>query len=414
MILQEAIKSIKASKILTSVIILLLIAASLVCNLVLDKLSSVRQSHNKLDQTTQKSYFWITEDLHDNELEHRFWNSENSYDRIRGYYQEMATSNEYKYLEFCKQVIWIKDSYGKFIEKVNRSLNLSCLNEFGINVIEGRLFTEEEMNVDFSTQTIPIILGYNLRNRHQIGDTFEGKYMLRDVKFKVIGVLEPNSYIILTNIGDDDVGDFYHEYLDNAYITPMVNCIDTPKSKDEKTFIRVLYMFKLNSIIAAPADYNSGEIRAKMDDLANKYDMYDFEVISISKQELKILKLVCKDSIDIMTVLAAILFVFSFICLFAIMSVKMNKNVEYYAIHLMVGASRQRIILYILTEIILVVSMAHSLSYVIIRKLIGSQIRYTLTWLIVSLLAFMAAALPSIYQMMHKELDTLLLGDAYE
>ncbi len=414
MILREAIRSIKNSKILTTVIILQLIGTSFVCNLVIDKMSSMHRSHEKLENSSQKSYFWITENLFDNDLERRFWKSENSYQRIRGYYQEMEKSDEYNYLEFCKQDISIKALNSEFIDKPNRSVNLECLEEFGINAMEGRLFAEDEMEIDFTTQTIPILLGFNLRDQHQIGDVLEGKYMLADFNFKVIGILEPNSYIIRTNIEEDDAGDFYYEYLDGTYVTPLVNCMDTPKNDDEGFFIRILYMFKLNGIIAAPAGYNAGEIQAKMDNLADKYDMYDFNVIWISNEKLNMLKLVSKDSIDIMAVLAAILFIFSLISLFAIMSVKIGKNIGHYAIHLMVGASRQRIILYILTELLIILLIAHSFSYLITIRIFSTRVHYTLAWTIASLLAFVAATIPSIHQIMKKELDTLLLGDSYE
>ncbi len=414
MILRESIRSILKSKVLTAVIILQLIVTSFVCNLVFDKLSSMNKSLDKLDQATQKSYFWIVENLFDNDLERRFWKSENSHQRIRSYYEEMAASDEFNYLEFCNQHIWIKDSNSEFIEKSNKSVNLECLNEFGVNVLEGRLFTEDEMDIDFTTQTIPILLGYNLRGQHQIGDVLEGKYMLKDFNFKVIGILDRNSYIIKTNIEEDNVRDFYYEYLDGSYVTPLVNCMDTPKNDDEGFFIRILYMFKLNGIIAAPAGYNAGEIQAKMDNLANKYDMYNFNVIRMSNEQLSMLKLVSKDSIDIMAVLAAIIFIFSLISLFAIMSVKINKNIGHYAIHLMVGASRQRIILYILVEILIILLISHGFSYLVTIRIFSTRVHYTLAWTIASLLAFVAATIPSIHQIMKKELDTLLLGDSYE
>jgi hypothetical protein len=198
------------------------------------------------------------------------------------------------------------------------------------------------MNIDLSTQTLPILLGYNLRDKYKVGDVFEGAYFLRKMNYKVIGVLDKDSHIIKTNVMEDGNKEFYFLYLDNRYVTPLVNCEETPTDKDDKFFERILYQMKLNAIIAMSPGYSAGEIKDKIDNLSAKYDMYDFEVIWISNDKLNLLKLVSKGSIDIMAILAIMLVAFSIISIWAILSIKINKNIGDNAIHLLAGASRKK------------------------------------------------------------------------
>lgn len=417
MIIREAFKSLIKTKIFTIIIIFQLVVTSIVCNLVIEKISSMNKSYNDLNLYSQKSYLWISENQFDNELEHKFWNSENSLQRIKNYYTDMSKSDDYKYLEICKQEINIKTidpNKNGYISAKNYSVNLDCLNEFGIKVTEGRLFTNSEMFINLSTETLPVLLGYNLKDKYKIGDVFEGTYLCKNFNFKVIGVLERNSHIIKTNIQQENVGEFYYEYFDNSYITPLVNMEQAPKNKDDILFQKILYMFKLNATIAAPINYNSGEIRSKMDALADKYDMYDFVIISMSNDKLSLLKLVSKNNIDIMIILAIVLFVFSLISLFAIFSAKIHKNTGQYAVHLMLGASKKCVAMYILAEVLIVLFLSHALSYMVTKIVFGSRVEYTILWMGLSIITIIAACIHPIFRLTKKELDFLLVGDMYE
>ena len=146
MIIGEALKNLTKIKIFTAAIIFQLILTSVACNLVVDKVSSMAADYNDFEQVTQRNYYWIVENLFDNELEHRFWNSESSLDRIKGYYREMRDTDEYKYLEIAPQDITIKtvrDGKEEFVPFSNYSVSPECLKEFKISASEGRLFTEQ-------------------------------------------------------------------------------------------------------------------------------------------------------------------------------------------------------------------------------------------------------------------------------
>lgn len=418
MIIREAFKSIAKSKLITLTIILQLVITSVVCNLVIEKISSMNKDWNTFDQTyTQKNYYWIVENIFNNDLEQKFWSSDNSFERIKNYYKDMANSEDYKYLEMCKQEITIQDKDSvnqKFIPVGNFSVNLQCLNEFGIKTIEGRLFTEDEMNISLSTQTLPILLGYNLKDKYKIGDSFEGTYFPKKIKYKVIGVLEKNSHLIKTNIQEDGNESFYFEYLDSKFVTPLVNCEEAPTNDKERFFERILYQMKLNATIATPPKYNAGEIRNKIDTLAAKYDMYDFEVIWISNDKLDLLKLVSKGSIDIMAILAIILFIFSLASIWASISVKIEKNIGDYAIHLLIGARRKTIIMYLITEIGFILFVSHVLSIAMTKIIFTSQVSYTINWIVISIVACIGACIYPTCRILRNKVDILLQGDSYE
>jgi hypothetical protein len=418
MILREAYKSMTKTKFFTFAIIFQLVVTSVVCNLVIENISAMNEDWNTFDQTyTQKNYYWIVENIFDNDLEKIFWKSENSQQRIINYYKEMAESNEYEYLELSQHDILIKGEdnlVDEYFPASNASVNIECLNEFQIKALDGRLFTKDEMNIDLSTQTLPILLGYNLRDKYKVGDVFEGAYFLRKMNYKVIGVLDKDSHIIKTNVMEDGNKEFYFLYLDNRYVTPLVNCEETPTDKDDKFFERILYQMKLNAIIAMSPGYSAGEIKDKIDNLSAKYDMYDFEVIWISNDKLNLLKLVSKGSIDIMAILAIMLVAFSIISIWAILSIKINKNIGDNAIHLLAGASRKKIAMYLIMEIILVLVISHILSFTITKMLFSSRIAYSSVWIGISVAFCVCACIFPVCRILQDNIDILLQGDSYE
>lgn len=418
MILREAYKSMTKTKFFTFAIIFQLVVTSVVCNLVIENISAMNEDWNTFDQTyTQKNYYWIVENIFDNDLEKIFWKSENSQQRIINYYKEMAESNEYEYLELSQHDILIKGEdnlVDEYFPASNASVIIECLNEFQIKALDGRLFTKDEMNIDLSTQTLPILLGYNLRDKYKVGDVFEGAYFLRKMNYKVIGVLDKDSHIIKTNVMEDGNKEFYFLYLDNRYVTPLVNCEETPTDKDDKFFERILYQMKLNAIIAMSPGYSAGEIKDKIDNLSAKYDMYDFEVIWISNDKLNLLKLVSKGSIDIMAILAIMLVAFSIISIWAILSIKINKNIGDNAIHLLAGASRKKIAMYLIMEIILVLVISHILSFTITKMLFSSRIAYSSVWIGISVAFCVCACIFPVCRILQDNIDILLQGDSYE
>jgi len=415
MIIHEIVKSIEKFKIFSAFIFIQLVVTSIVCNLVIDTITSMKKDQDRFNQAySQKKYFWMVENIYDNEKEKLFFKSEDSYQRLINFYKDMKTSDDYRYLEIAPQQITINSEQEGFVYANNYSVDLNCLNEFQIKVYEGRLFTEEEMTIDFSSKTIPVILGYNLRDRYMIGDVFEGTYFLRKMNFEVIGILEKNSRLIRNNIveaGEDP--SFYFEYLDNSFITPLVNCEDTPKDKNERLFQRIIYQMKLNPTIVASEYYNAGNLREKIDRLIAKYDLYDFEVIQISNNTLNLLKLVSQDSIDIMTIFAVILLGFSIISIGGVLYVKLSKKIPDYAVHLIVGATKRRIITYLVTEMIAIFLISHIFSFFITKKLFPVQVSYSLTWIIISVIACIGACIIPIYKLTNQNIDSLLKGDLY-
>lgn len=419
MIVREALKSMSKSKFYTFAIILQLVITSVVCNLVLENISSMKKDWNTFNQAhDQKDYYWIVENIFDNDLERKFWNSEKSLERIKDYYRDMVVASNYTYLELSEHEIMIKEKdslENEYIPASNASVNIACLNEFGIKAIEGRLFIDDEMNIGLSTQTLPILLGYNLRGKYEIGDVFEGKYFLKKTNYKVIGVLDKNSRLVKTNIVEDgEDPSFYFKYLDNLFVTPLVNCEEPTQNKDERFFERILYQMKLNGIIATSPSFNAGEIQDKIETLAAKYDMYDFEVIQISTDTLKKLKLVSKENISIMVILAIVLLTFSIISIWAIISIKINKNIGDYAIHLLAGASRMKIAMYLFTEIVLLLALSHILSFTITKRLFASQVAYSNTWVAISIVSCICTCIFPVNRIIRDKVDILLQGDSYE
>ena len=416
MILSEAFRNIKKSKVFSSIIIIQLIITSIVCNLVLSNIKTMRKDLSEFNRDADKNnYYWIVENLFDQKLESTFWASEDSMQRIKGYYTEMAESEYYEYLELCKQNISLKDESGDVYIRVNNySVNLKTLCEFDIDAAEGRLFNEDEMDYDFSTNRIPILLGNNLKDNYKIGDLIEGEYFLKPVQYYVIGILKPNSIVIKTNVQEQDDGDFYYEYLDYSYVTPLVNYLEAPWDKEERFFQRILYQMKLNATIAMPSDFTAGELKGKMDTLAAKYDMYSFNVIWVSDQKLNLLKLVSSESMNLMVTIAVLLLVFSVMGLWANINVKMNRSRGDYGIHILTGATKRKIGLYIVTENLIILFVVHIVAFLITKALFSTRVLYSLPWVLMSTLVYFAVCLHPVSGFLRSNLDTLLKGDPNE
>ena len=89
--------------------------------------------------------------------------------------------------------------------------------------------------VDLQADEYPIFLGYNYKNKYKLGEIFEGEYLFRPFKFKIVGFLNQSSAV------------FYRQdvnfYLDNYLIFPYPEKI--PPLNDKNFDFERMLLFNL-------------------------------------------------------------------------------------------------------------------------------------------------------------------------
>lgn len=87
---------------------------------------------------------------------------------------------------------------------IQSTANKRFFESYDIKVIEGTMFNESDFTSN--SDIIPIVVGYNLKDRYKIGQTYLERDLdtNKDITYKVIGILEYNSsYPSLVDIGKE-------------------------------------------------------------------------------------------------------------------------------------------------------------------------------------------------------------------
>lgn len=148
-------------------------------------------------------------------------------------------------------------------------LNTAAFEHYHLQVAHGASFDWRE--VDYSKDTLPVLLGSNYDGAYEIGDTLTGSYYARDMKFKVIGILEPSTFIYYK--GDPEF------YLDKYLVIPYPEFC-APVNSANFCFEGILYFAMINGDIMTTLDEKA--FLAEIKNIANTTGFVDFSVVGIS------------------------------------------------------------------------------------------------------------------------------------
>lgn len=251
---------------------LLLIILTVVCiisatiTLVLS-FSTKKSADNYKETFTETRYYKI----HDNlvgDTEKSFFSSPSAIEKIKCFYNELKTSEEFEYLEMYPQSIYIGDfkgnitsiyqsDYGEYDQTYEKDLTLSngvtgCFTEVKAIWVSGNVFDSFHIDVtgrkffleefDYSKDDrIPVILGDKYREFYDVGEVFPAHFIFFDGEAEIIGFM-----------GEDTNAWYGNKLLnlDNYFVVPMLDDMSNIQNEDDKFRQTAIYLMKMNGIIA--------------------------------------------------------------------------------------------------------------------------------------------------------------------
>lgn len=112
-------------------------------------------------------------------------------------------------------------------------LSHNALSRFNISLWRGEFFPDANYQ---DGDMVPILLGYEYKGVFDIGDELEADFIEKLLKFKVIGILNKDSHIMMQG---------YPLYLDRYIVMPSINCLYSPATPEEDLFQVRHYVNKL-------------------------------------------------------------------------------------------------------------------------------------------------------------------------
>ncbi|MDU2107084.1 ABC transporter permease [Clostridium sp.] len=238
------------------------------------------------------------------------------------------------------------------------------LKRFPIEIAVGRGFTEEELKGIKGASEVPIIIGYGLKDKFNVGDILtppllendrrEGKYIVRDsgdlttytleIKYKVIGVAKPHTMVYLGNSIP-----YTSSYRDDFIY--MSNSIGETKGfrNNEVVFetegreIEEEIYYSQNPIIVECYDKN--EVEGVENLLNNKVEEValegEFVLVEDGNSEIQQYRNLFMTSL----VLSSVLIFFSLTGLISLIRYTMEQRKKEFGIYLSVGATKEYIAL---------------------------------------------------------------------
>lgn len=211
--------------------------------------------------------------------------------------------------------------------------------EFGMEVSEGRLFTQEDF-VLREGKAIPILLGSEFRSVLQLGDILQGKPGTKDdMEFEVVGFLKPNQAFPV---------DMSLSSLDRFIVMPGFTQIEVPIDYEEG-WPRYLLMQMVNGVMITKEpmevrDYINGLCDATHSPLrfeVSQAGLESFtEILSLTQETAQALKLFWLS-----------FFAFTAVCVSLVLLSRLEENYFAYGVHLLSGARMRQVLTMTLWQI---------------------------------------------------------------
>lgn len=126
--------------------------------------------------------------------------------------------------------------------------------------------------VDYTTDSVPILLGANYRHVYEIGDSLRGDYYSQIAEFTVVGFLEADSSVFYQNT--------INFFIDDAVVIPYPpTIVDFPES--ESYFYGILAFAMINANVAASTDMSSDAVLSALQVAAAQSGFHEFALIGV-------------------------------------------------------------------------------------------------------------------------------------
>lgn len=318
-----------------------------------------------------------------------FLNEKDNLIRLKNFYNNLSSREDFKYFTIINQPTYIQNievpdqfyygfenSGAKQIIDVNKEeknyhwlkcvqISKSVIEEFKLsielmndNIIENW----DTINIDDSN-FIPIILGANYKNKINLNEEYKMLYMDKFLRVKVIGFLEKNSNVY--NNGNI-------LYLDNYIILPSFNFKELPKNEKDKRLQLSIYLQKTSGVISS--NLSANDIQKLVNEIAKECNLNSYSIKEADTSNIEIFNLGAKEFAILLLIISAIIVIFSTIGLSLTLSLKVEDNLNLYAVHLLVGANLSDIKKYIILEVGCIIGISIVTSILIAEFLTGFRL----------------------------------------
>ena len=248
------------------------------------------------------------------------------------------------------------------LEAVQIGLNAMVHFHLADKVESGRCFTSEEYVVTKKLKEIPVLLGYEYEEYHDIGDQLKVLHMGYPVNLKVVGFLKKGSYY---PYGSDVIS------LDRMIVMPSFDFKDKPTGAYAE-FQKYHYSEKNWGRIG----FNKGDeakIAETFNALCQKYDL--IYQIQFSKDFGKAIKksqlMVMKETKQKVKILSTLFFSIVSLALAGLIIKNIELNKKRYAVFMICGSSLTRLKMKICGGIAAVYGLGYLLSFILIWRLMS-------------------------------------------
>ncbi len=353
----------KLSNSLVSLLVLALIAIMISTNLLIQFTSKNEQfeSLNKSTYSLSDSLFGKDED--------DFFSRTDGVLKIKSLYHKLLADESFEYGVLTKQPIYIPDldldmkffeGYGQRpIEYlVNNSynsiqINAVVLEHSAINLIDGRVFNEDEYSYE-AGKTLPVLIGYELKEFFNLNDSLLIGYLGKQIQYEVVGFLEKDSYMVDRNRNT--------VFLDRYFVLPAIDCVNDPVGGLDHEFQKRVYLQNTNGIIYS--DLSSIVILDKIQRYCEELDIEPPYVL-IGLPNVSFLGLKTKEIVIIFAAISILLLIISIAAIMINLLSKTDMMLKCYSIHYICGAKKKTILSFILLEVFLAMLIGMIVVYLL-------------------------------------------------
>ncbi|XBX10756.1 hypothetical protein QMP26_41405 (plasmid) [Enterocloster clostridioformis] len=235
--------------------------------------------------------YTLIDNLLDSDSFSAFRHSDQSVNNLGEFYNGLIEMKEAKLLSLYTQAINIDDFKGgkqfyynteefldefKDISPTIKALQINNIayEYYGIKTKKG--VSPNWPEISYDNDMFPVILGSNYEGIYNIGDIFDGSFLFKDIRFKVIGILENPTLIYYKTDPNFDLADYI--------IMPYPAKAWKVETNDFR-FEGMLYFNMINSDVVT----NSGAktFLAEIRNVANTTGFIDFSIIGIDQLFIK-------------------------------------------------------------------------------------------------------------------------------
>lgn len=265
-----------------------------------------------------------------------------------------------------------KDAGFVIVEAVEVDINF--INNSNLILSAGRLLKEEDYINYKRGDPVPVILGYKYGNYYKVGDliyTYDSVYekdrggLGEGVPLKVIGILEKDTIVFNSFVS---AGTNMLENLDYTIVKPILTPTIANVPQDSVSAVAAATIMQHSRFFNNTAFYFSRSRleygRDKLTEILDKYGFTGYYTVQNSDYSVELSESIMKERVTGLSVMSALVGVFTFFAIVITQLNKYNRNRKAYAIYMITGRTVKDIVLMAVFDITLHFAVALCLSHI--------------------------------------------------